>query len=83
MQTTIIITIFIDYASAIDNGKHQLWNRYDLLAYVKTLNYYWEWQDVRNALKLQNSRFHCRYLSRILIVYVPCLVWRIAWHNQL
>jgi len=69
MQTAIIITIFIHYASAVEIGEHKLRSRYDLVAYVKTLYYYWEWQDVRNALKLQNSRFHFGYLNRILISY--------------
>jgi hypothetical protein len=67
VQIAIIITIFIDYASAVDIGEHKLRSRYVLVAYVKTLHYYWEWKDVRNALKLQNSCFHPRYLNRILI----------------
>jgi hypothetical protein len=74
MQTAFIITIFVDSVSAVDIGERKLRSRYDLVACVKTLYYYWEWQDVRNALELQNSRFQCLHLKRILILYVRCLV---------
>ena len=32
MQTAIIITIFIDYVSAVDIIEHKLRSRYDLVA---------------------------------------------------